>query len=202
MTSIAPLVSLFAIGVPTALVPGPTFMVVSQIAMNRSRGQAMLAVLGIMTSGAAWACATLIGLTALFAALPWSQAVLQIAGGCYLVYLGIQLWRSHATSAPDVPAPDGSAYLRGLLTDLMNPKCLAFFASIFAICVPAGAPLWIKLGAVGTVVSVGLLCYGAVAMLFSISAIQSRYFSFRPIVERVCGTVMLLFGVAMLFGGA
>lgn len=200
MTSIAPLVSLFAIGLPTALVPGPSFLVVSQTAMNRSRAQALLAVAGIITSGIVWASATLIGLTALFAALPWSQIVLQLAGGCYLIYLGVQSWRSRGAQPAAAEAPQGNAYLRGLLTDLLNPKCLAFFASIFALLIPGGSALWLKLGAVGTVASVGLICYGTVALLFSSPAVQRRYFSFSHMIERVCGTVMLLFGVALLVG--
>lgn len=200
MMPVAPLLSLFAIGVPTALVPGPSFLVVSQIAMNRSRGQAMLAVAGIITSGIVWASATLVGLTALFAALPWSQTVLQLAGGCYLVYLGVQSWRSYGSQPVAAGAPQGSAYRRGLLTDLLNPKCLAFFASIFALVIPGGSPLWLKLGAVGTVASVGLICYGAVAMLFSSPAIQRRYFYFSRTIERICGTVMMLLGVALLIG--
>lgn len=171
MSAFAPLLSLFAIGMTTALVPGPTFLMVSQIAMNRSRGHAMLAVLGIVTSGVLWASAALVGLAALFATVPWSQLVLQVAGGCYLINLGIRSWRSRAAKHEEAVV-GGSAYLRGLMTDLLNPKCLAFFASVFALCIPQASPLWIKIGSVGVVAAVGLTAYGAVAVLFSTAAVQ------------------------------
>ncbi|MDE2181602.1 MAG: hypothetical protein KGJ78_01135 [Alphaproteobacteria bacterium] len=48
------LVSPAMVGVPTALVPGLTFLMVGQIVMDRSRGDAMVAVLGIMTSRILW----------------------------------------------------------------------------------------------------------------------------------------------------
>ncbi|MBU6299503.1 MAG: LysE family transporter, partial [Alphaproteobacteria bacterium] len=109
MSAFAPLLSLFVVGMTTALMPGPTFLMVGQIAMNRSRGQAMLAVLGIVTSGVLWATGTLIGLAALFTALPWSQLVLQVFGGGYLINLGVQSWRQHALTER-TPAASGSAY--------------------------------------------------------------------------------------------
>ncbi|MDE2164192.1 MAG: LysE family transporter [Alphaproteobacteria bacterium] len=203
MSEFAPLLSLFVVGMTTALMPGPTFLMVSQIAMSRSRGQAMLAVLGIVTSGLLWASATLIGLAALFAALPWSQLVLQIAGGCYLINLGIRSWHQPALAeGSPVTAARGSAYLRGLMTDLLNPKCLAFFASIFALFVPSGSPLWIKVGAVGVVTVIGFTCYGAVAVLFSTAAVRNRYLALSRPIERVCGTVMLVFGLALLLARA
>ncbi len=201
MHAYMPLLSLFVVGTMTALVPGPTFLMVSQIAMSRSRGQALLAVLGIVTSGALWASATLVGLAALFAALPWSQLVLQIAGGCYLIHLGVQSWRHHG-AVTAAPAPRGNAYLRGLMTDLLNPKCLAFFASVFALFIPPASALWIKIGAVGVIGGVGFTCYAAVAVLFSTAAVQRRYLALSRPIERVCGTVMLAFGLTMLLLGS
>lgn len=199
MSAFAPLLSLFAIAMTTALIPGPTFLMVSQIAMIRSRGQAMLAVLGIVTSGVLWASVTLVGLATLFAAAPWSQLILQIVGGLYLVNLGVQSWRgSVSNNGALTPAPPGSAYLRGLMTDLLNPKCLAFFASVFALCIPPASPLWIKMSAVGVVAVVGFTCYGAVALLFSTHTVQNRYIALSRPIERVCGTVMLLFGMTLL----
>jgi threonine efflux protein len=202
MTPFAPLISLVAVGIPMALVPGPTFLLVGQIAMNRSRRLAMLAVFGIVTSGILWASATLVGLAALFATWPWSQVVLRMAGGCYLIYLGIQSWRAHADPAAPTMSVQGNAYLRGLLTDLLNPKCLAFFGSVFSLFIPFAAPLWIKAAAVGTVASIGFFCYGAVAMLFSAPVVQARYLAFGRAIERACGTVMFGFGAALLLGHA
>jgi threonine efflux protein len=182
-----------------AMTPGPSFLLVSQIAMSRSRGQAMLAVMGIVTSGVLWSSAALLGLAALFATVSWSHWVLQIAGGGYLINLGIQSWRNVVAGVREpAPAPRGGAFVRGLMTDLLNPKCLAFFASVLVLFIPRQSALWVKVGAVATVVTVGFTCYGAVAFLFSTVAVQNRFRAVRRHIERVCGTVMFFCGVALL----
>jgi threonine efflux protein len=200
MTPFTPLISLFVIGAVAAVVPGPTFLLVSQIAMSRSRKQALLAVAGVATSGVIWATAALVGLAALFATVPWSRLTVQVVGGCYLVYLGAQSWRSRPVSANSTIPLLSSAFMTGLMTDLLNPKCFVFFASIFALLIPPSSPLWLKLGAIGTVTFIGFTCYGAVAALFSVAAIRTSYLAFGRGIERLCGTVMLLFGVALLVG--
>lgn len=50
--------------------------------------------------------------------------------------------------------------------------------------------------------SVGFTCYAAVVLLFSTATVQRRYLALSRPIERVCGTVMLAFGLTMLLLGA
>ncbi|HLY55863.1 MAG TPA: LysE family transporter [Stellaceae bacterium] len=202
MSDWAPLVSLFAVGTAAAITPGPTFVTVSRIAVERSRMEALLAVAGAATSGVLWAGATILGLSAVFALWPWLETALRIAGGLYLIRLGILFWRSPKGGAEgEPPAPGGNAYLCGLTTDLLNPKCLAFFASVFALFIRPEAPDWIRIGAVATVATVSLAVYGTVALMFSTGAARRAYLALRGTIERVSGTVMLGFGLRLLLPG-
>lgn len=59
--------------------------------------------------------------------------VLKWVGGAYLVWLGIQVWRSPPLGA-EVSRADGqrtgpSLFLQGALSAATNPKCLLFFAA-------------------------------------------------------------------------
>ena len=73
------------------------------------------------------------GLGALLHASSGALQVLKWVGGAYLVWLGIQLWRSpglelgmHAGAAP---ASDSGLFRQGLLSALANPKVLLFYGA-------------------------------------------------------------------------
>jgi threonine efflux protein len=203
MSAITPLLSLFAIGLAAAMIPGPTFFVVGQTAMERSRKEALQAVAGAATSAVLWATAALVGTATLFALYPSLERTLQLAGGLYLIYLGVQFWRSARTQPKATSAPAalrGNAYLRGFMTDLLNPKTLVFFGSIFVLVIKADSPLWVRVAAIGVTATVSLTWYGAVALFLSSGSVRTRFLSMRNVIERVCGAVMFAFGVNLLLG--
>lgn len=203
MSTITPLLSLFVIGWAAAMIPGPTFFVIGQTAMEQSRKEALQAVAGAATSAVLWATAALVGTATLFAIYPSLERALQLAGGLYLIYLGIQFWRSARTQPKAAGAPaalQGNAYLRGLMTDLLNPKTLVFFGSVFVLVIKADSSLWIRAGAVAVTATVSLTWYGAVALFLSSGSVRTTFLAMRGAIERVCGTVMLAFGVNLLLG--
>jgi threonine/homoserine/homoserine lactone efflux protein len=72
-------------------------------------------------------------LSALFAAAPTAFLVLRVVGAAYLTWLGVHALRSafRGTSADEsaidaVPISGRRAYLRGMLTNLINPKMITF----------------------------------------------------------------------------
>jgi threonine/homoserine/homoserine lactone efflux protein len=73
-----------------------------------------------------------LGVSALIAASPVAFTTLKIAGGLYLVWLGIQAIRSaRPAGAPQTSAvPDESAsrlFAKGLVANAINPKVILFF---------------------------------------------------------------------------
>jgi threonine/homoserine/homoserine lactone efflux protein len=80
--------------------------------------------------------ASLAGLGALLAASEAAFTAAKWAGGAYLVYLGVRLWRAPApvVSAPVAGGPDGAVrplrlFRQGFLVAVSNPKALIFFAA-------------------------------------------------------------------------
>ena len=59
--------------------------------------------------------------------------VLKWAGGAYLMWLGIQVWRAPPVALADEGAPalasGGAMFRQGLLSAVSNPKALLFFAA-------------------------------------------------------------------------
>lgn len=74
---------------------------------------------------------------------------LKAIGGLYLIYLGIELWRSAsqpiAVADKDEHAPARPGKSFGLATQLGNPKTAVVNVSIFAALLPARPPLWMSL---------------------------------------------------------
>ena len=192
------LLSLLVVDLLAAISPGPNFVLVTQVAIHRSRRYAAAVVLGLVTANLIWCFAVLLGISTLFKLAPWLYGAIKFTGGAYLIYLGVSLWRSNGDKPTDTESPVqnrlGAAYFRGLLTNLSNPKSVVYFGSIFALFMSPGTPLWVEAAAVGIVLFDTVLWYGAVAALFSSAAVQRFYARVRRPINRVAGAVMVGFG--------
>lgn len=73
------------------MTPGPDFLFVSQTAASRSRLDAMKGVVGIVFGVGVWASLTLLGMDLVFKQFVWMPRIIQLLGGCYLLWLGFRL---------------------------------------------------------------------------------------------------------------
>jgi len=89
-----------------AISPGPSFVVVVRAAAALSRRDGLASALGMGLGGMVFSGLALGGLQALLMQVDWLYMALKVAGGAYLVYLGIRLWRGARTPLA-VAADDG-----------------------------------------------------------------------------------------------
>lgn len=89
--------------------PGPNFLVVSRLALSRSRTSAIGATLGIAAGSVIYAALTLFGLSVLILRFAWLGDTIRVAGGAYLVWLGIQAWRATPEDLQPAAAGTGQA---------------------------------------------------------------------------------------------
>jgi threonine/homoserine/homoserine lactone efflux protein len=92
-------------------------------------------------------------------------------------------------------------FLVGFLTNLTNPKALAFFTSIFALTLPTGATVETQ-GAI--IVQMGIMpviWFGIVSFGLSAPATRKLYLRWSQWIDRVTGTFLALFGLRLLFSG-
>lgn len=122
--------------------PGPDFFFVSQTAVSRSRKEAMLGVLGITAGVMVWAAVALLGLNLILAKMAWLHSIIMVGGGLYLCWMGFQMLRGalkKETANSDAPqvelAAGGRSFVKGLLTNLANPKAIIYFGSVFSLFV-------------------------------------------------------------------
>src|SRR5437867_5009669 len=114
------LVSISIVDFVAAMMPGPNFVLVMQMGMSRGRGKAIAATAGITMGNLAWSLAVAFGLVALFGLVPRLYGMMKLAGGAYLIYMGLRLWfprtAAGSTSEPSFQSTSAEAFTRGLLT--------------------------------------------------------------------------------------
>jgi len=127
--------------------------------------------------------------------------VLKLVGGAYLVWLGIQLWRSPAIHLrPDAHASartrGGTMFRQGLLTAVSNPKALLFYGAFLPQFIDPARDLLTQFIVMATVfVAVEIL----VEYLLALLAHRIRPWLERTgrTFNRVCGGMFAAMGVAL-----
>ncbi len=128
------LLALYVVAVFVAMVaPGPDMMFVLASGVRAGPRAGFLAAVGVASSEVVHIAAAAAGLSALFAAAPAAFAVLRILGAAYLTWLGVHALRSafrggslRESTLHAAPVSGRRTYLRGALTNLVNPKMITF----------------------------------------------------------------------------
>jgi threonine/homoserine/homoserine lactone efflux protein len=193
---------LFAVTTIVAMVtPGPDMLFVLGCGVRGGARAGLLATAGVATSEAVHIAVAAVGLAALFAAVPTAFTVVRVVGAAYLIYLGVQLIRRRkADSLADKGVPARRAYLRGLLTNLLNPKMVTFTIAFLPQFINARlGHVWLQFAVLGAVfIVVEFLVDGTVGVLAGrIGAWLRRRASARRRVDVATGGIFIGLGVRL-----
>lgn len=201
----APLLSLALLWTVAVVTPGPNFFNIAQLAASHSKRHGVVAALGVATGTVLWGLAGGLGIKSLFSAAPTLYLSFKIAGGCYLIYLGLkQFKRKTPLVAGDSNSVDGagctllSVYGQGFLGNMTNPKSALFVATIFATAMPATVPPMLLALAVLTMATLSFSWYCSVALLFASRRMAGAYNRSRQWLDRFAGSCYLLFGAHLV----
>lgn len=183
--------------------PGPNFAIVSRLSVAQSKASGLGAALGISLGATSYAILTIMGLSALLEHVAWLTHLVQILGGCYLVYLGIAAWlRGNAEKELGVVIQSkafSNGFRSGLLVSLSNPKAIAFFVGLYAVAVPMSTPVWAKVVIVLGGFTLEALWYIFVSLVLSLPAPKEIYQRFTYWIERGFGSFLALLGVRLIW---
>lgn len=224
MTPLAALLAFTAAAIVLTLTPGLDTALVLRTAMREGPRRALLAGVGISAGCLVWGALVAFGLGSLLAASELAYDILRICGALYLCCLGVQLlWRSRArrraendAAAQPAQAQDAAAtavkpdwtdgralspwqwFLRGCLTNLLNPKIGVFYVTFLPQFVPAGADVFsftLLLAAIHAALGVAWF-----AVLAAATRPLNRWLA-RPAVarglDRLTGAVFIAFGLRL-----
>lgn len=185
------------------VIPGPNFVAVVHKAVAATRSEALALVAGIVVVNLLWSGCAITGLGLMFAAFPWAALIVKILGAAYLMWFGVRLI-VNAGKHLDSQANKSSvrslrnSFWQGVVTNIGNPKSIAFYAAVFSAAAPAHVSVSTFASMLTVVVVVSLAWYGLVALALSQSRIASAYQKARKVIDRLCGGLILGLGVRQL----
>lgn len=195
------LLGVAAIWTVAVLSPGPAFLLVVHTALRYGRTAALKTVGGLSCGTFIWAVAGFFGISFLFSAVPWAYLALKLAGGGYLIYLGVRILLASSQDAVADPAHGpcgGNAWRRGVLTNLANPKAAAFVTSVYATTMPPDPAYGLGAAAVAIMVSITATWYAVVAVGLTTGTMARLYRRGQRWIERATGVFLIGFGTKMI----
>jgi threonine/homoserine/homoserine lactone efflux protein len=191
--------------------PGPDNLMVLGMSVARGRARGLAFGLGCAAGCLSHTVLAVLGVGALVAASPLALTALRVVGGLYLMWLGVQSWRSAgtlpastgtATGTPDAASESwGRLFAKGLFANAINPKVVLFFLSFLPQFVdPDHGSVTGQLAVLGVTFSLqaavlfGLLAFfaGSVGQWLTQRPTAARW------LDRVAGTVFVALGARLV----
>src|SRR5215472_1007293 len=198
--AISSIAAFWAVAALLIAVPGADWAYV--IGTVLSGRPVIVAVTGIVIGYAGITIVVAAGVGALVARTPASLAALTVAGGIYLLWLGVRTFLRPAGHGPVEGAAartDRATLVKGIGVSGLNPKgLLVFLAVLPQFATPRGPwPLTVQLGILGLVFT--LTC---AAFYLGMGSVAHRILAGRPAVARVVSRfsaiAMIVLGVLLL----
>lgn len=187
-----------AVALALAMTPGPDMALVLRNSLRGGRPAAFRTIAGISVGLIGWGLASAFGVAAILAASSMVFTALKIAGGVYLVYLGIQTFRALRRNEPverSSGGTSGSPFRQGLVTNLLNPKLAVFFTTLLPQFISTGDPYVAKSLLLAVLfVLIGLAWLTVYAFIVEAVARSRR---FRTTVEAISGVVLVALGLRL-----
>jgi len=191
-----------------AMSPGPSFFIVAQNSLSKSRAYGVATALGTGLGVSIFAVLASFGVTTLLENVPSAYFLFKVLGGAYLLYLAFKIWLSAAE--PLVMATDRvdlavtpedklfKAFLTGLVTQISNPKTALVIAGIFAAFVPATPPEYTAIWVASIAFVIDFSWYALVAVTLSTKASRSVYIKAKVGFDRTASIFLGVVGVKLL----
>ena len=145
MPDAAPSLLTFALTcVIVEITPGPNMAYLAALSLARGAATGLAAVAGVALGLSVYGVAAAFGVSAVIENSTTLYEALRWTGVLYLLWLAWEAWATAADIAPDeTRAADhalASAFRRGLITNLLNPKAAVFYVAMLPefVNLPAG----------------------------------------------------------------
>ncbi|WP_028862643.1 LysE family transporter [Psychromonas aquimarina] len=190
--------------------PGPDLALVLKLASQESRQVAVASAAGIAL---AILVHTMLSLTGVSLVIKSSQTLffaVQLLGAGYLAWMGfgaitcaLQHWRDKCTAAEAAPIKNQltvkQGFMQGLYTNLLNPKAMIFFITLFSAMITPEVSTSTKAAASLMFLLLSLSWFVFIALVLSKPNVQQKMQKATPVINLITG--LLFVSVALVIAG-
>ncbi len=181
--------------------PGPDFFLVLRNSLMGSRKTGIYTSVGIMLGIGVHLTYCLLGLLVVVKSSESLFFFLKYACAGYLFYLGAQAIRQKANTlaVPGVvsgssPLTSWAAVRQGFICNLLNPKAILFFWSLFSVIISTTTPLWLQSAMALEMMFVNFWWFALVACIATHPKMKGPLSRFQLWATRLMGLALIYFG--------
>ena len=199
------LISLALLGILIVISPGADFVLVLKNSIGKGRQAGLWTAAGISAAIFVHISYSMLGMSYLISQNEMLFNAIRYAGSGYLVYLGIKgLMTANeglAKIETDTVEKRASRYfLQGFLCNVLNPKTMLFFLSIFSqLVAPDNAQNSQAFFYGGYMVALHGIWFCLVAIIFTSASLQSTMQRLKKRLNQACGAGLIAFGSILAF---
>ncbi|ABZ77075.1 Lysine exporter protein (LYSE/YGGA) [Shewanella halifaxensis HAW-EB4] len=200
------LISLGIIHLAALASPGPDFALVVRLATQESRAAAIASSLGIAVAILGHTLLSLTGVSLIIQSSDLLFTMVQLAGASYLAWMGMgaikAAWRhwqdpvSIETAARGRGVTAYKGFMQGLYTNILNPKALVFFITLFSTLITPQVSFATKNMAALLLFSLSFVWFTFIAVVLSKPKVQLKMKKASPLINLITGVVFI--GVALI----
>ncbi len=182
--------------------PGPSNLYVMARAIAQGMEGGIVAAMGLAVGSMVHVAATVLGLSAVFTHSPTFYTAIKLMGAAYLIFLGINYWRSKPKDKSESlnktkQKPLIVVFKESVIVEVTNPKTALFFLALLPqFVVPESGPVAQQLLVFGLIVTASALPCDVLVAVSSSKVADWLINNERAqqIQERVSGSILLGMG--------
>lgn len=207
------ILTIAAIHLVACLSPGPDIFLVVLNSMRHGWKTGVATTLGILSGVSLHITLGLTGISYLITRGERIELAVSLAGGAWLIYLGAKGLRGlrsmpESRTNPDpqadkkAPMAISAAWTQGFLVNLLNPKALLFFLSLFSVMLGPELPLGLRIASGAVMICVQAIAFSMVAILVDRPRFTSGWAKLQHWLEICISLILFLLGLWIWIHGA
>jgi threonine efflux protein len=194
--------------------PGPDFAIIVKMATQQTRLTALYCALGIAVAILVHTFLSLMGISVMIQQSHVAFMAVQLIGSSYLAWMGYSALKSALSSiinkrrSADLTSTQQNltkatlisslkGFKIGLYTNLLNPKALIFFITLFSVLITPQVNNLTKIAATILLFMLSLAWFSLLALILSKPRIQQKLLAANTIIDLLVGIIFIAVAVTI-----
>ena len=184
-----------------AISPGPDFVMAVRNSLNYSRRTGIFTGVGIGLGISVHIIYCAAGVGYLISKSMPLFTTIKYLGAIYLAYIGIKSILAKGSKLEITESKELNDMTRfqamrtGFLTNVLNPKATMFFLGLFTFVIKSETPSYVVVIIAFIMIMTAITWFTLVALFFTQRRVQTAFFKFESIINKVFGGLLILLGI-------